>query len=217
MLCDRRAAPLRQEDAFVREHGTVTGPSWPVPSPPPPAIKRVRGRLQLPPSLGSTGLAPPGPGMAPHAPGAAPASSRARRGRDGPTRAGARGLSPCQVWCHGAGEAMQTQTRAAGWAPPRASIKAGAVPPLLGRFSSQPGRVGSLRADLGLGPHPEAAGAARWWPGRDLGLPCGAAECTHRPVPAREGGPEGRALPAPARTGRKDKTQTCSAKDPSLY
>lgn len=36
--------------------------------------------------------------------------------------------------------------------------------------------------------------------------------------PQRGGnGPKGRALPAPACTGRKDKTQTCSSQDLSLY
>lgn len=39
MLCDGRAAPLQQEDDFIRGHGRVMSPSWPVPSPPPPAIK----------------------------------------------------------------------------------------------------------------------------------------------------------------------------------
>uniref|UniRef100_A0A8C4TTN4 WAP domain-containing protein n=1 Tax=Falco tinnunculus TaxID=100819 RepID=A0A8C4TTN4_FALTI len=41
--------------------------------------------------------------------------------------------------------------------------------------------------------------------------------CSHRPVPAREGSPDRQALPAPASMGRKDKTQTCSSKDLSLY
>lgn len=45
MLCDGRAAPLQQE---VRGHGTVMSPSWPVPSPPPPAIKCVLDCPQLP-------------------------------------------------------------------------------------------------------------------------------------------------------------------------
>ena len=48
MLHDERAAPLQQEDAFIRGHGTVMGPSWPVPSPPPPAIKCMLGYPQLP-------------------------------------------------------------------------------------------------------------------------------------------------------------------------
>uniref|UniRef100_A0A8C5TUY4 WAP domain-containing protein n=1 Tax=Malurus cyaneus samueli TaxID=2593467 RepID=A0A8C5TUY4_9PASS len=42
MLCDGRAAPL-QQDAFITGHGTVMGPSWPVSSPPLPAIKCVLG------------------------------------------------------------------------------------------------------------------------------------------------------------------------------
>uniref|UniRef100_U3JPK7 WAP domain-containing protein n=1 Tax=Ficedula albicollis TaxID=59894 RepID=U3JPK7_FICAL len=48
MLCNGRAAPLQQEDAFLRGHGTDMSPSWPVPSPLPPAIKRVLNCPQLP-------------------------------------------------------------------------------------------------------------------------------------------------------------------------
>lgn len=116
-LCDGRAAPPQQEDAFVRGHGAVKGPRPACPSPPPPAIKHVPGHLQPPPSLGSARLAPRGPGMAPRAPGAAPASPKAHQEGDGPARAGARGLSPYRGRCHGASGAVRALSR--GWGRPR--------------------------------------------------------------------------------------------------
>lgn len=94
-----------------------------------------------------------------------------------------------------------------GYAP--ASTK-GSVPPPSDCFSSQPGHVGSLRAELGLGAYPGAVGAAGWWLGAP-GAAHGAAESTQCLVPAQEGGPEGWALPAQAgRTRpRRANPRTC--------
>jgi len=201
-----RAPP--QEDPFVRGHGAVTGHCWPVPSPPPPAIKCMRGCLQLPPSLGSAGLAPQAlawPLVLPEQPWHRP--RLAGRGVVppglGPGGSAPTGSVPRGQWSSAGTDAGVG--RAAG----RASVEAGAAPPVSGRFSSQPGHVGSWRAEPGLGARPEA--------GVTPGLPCHVAEGTGHPVPARGDGREGPALPAAARAGRKDETQTCSSKDPSLY
>nr|XP_021137343.1 uncharacterized protein LOC110355730 [Columba livia] len=74
ILRDRRAAAWWQADTFVGGLRVVTGPSWPVPSLPPPAIKHTHGCLQPLLILSSTRPAPPGPGTGPCVPGAAPAA-----------------------------------------------------------------------------------------------------------------------------------------------
>ncbi|XP_064888138.1 multiple epidermal growth factor-like domains protein 6 isoform X5 [Columba livia] len=91
ILRDRRAAAWWQADTFVGGLRVVTGPSWPVPSLPPPAIKHTHGCLQPLLILSSTRPAPPGPGTGPCVPGAAPAAPGAHWGRDDPTRGGVTG------------------------------------------------------------------------------------------------------------------------------
>lgn len=71
-----------------------------------------------------------------------------------------------------------------------------------------------LEGRVGLGAHP-------WqWELQGGGWVSPAMPCCWRhppPIPMREECPEGRALSARASTGRKDQTQTCSSRDPSLY
>lgn len=121
-----------------------------------------------------------------------------------------------QSWCHRASEAVQTQTRGrrvgAGTSP---GIHQGRSCSSSIRWLQLPVRsCRQLEGRVGLGAHP-------WqWELQGGGWVSPAMPCCWRhppPIPMREECPEGRALSARASTGRKDQTQTCSSRDPSLY